>query len=157
MSDADVPVNQRDYVLSLTQKQMPRRLSTKELKENQGSRLANKRITVTWRQWPHGKTWTDDAIFQTLDRNIFINHRYLEKLYHGTCVMFMFFSSTMNNIILPTLYTVLSMVSYQCHSPQSWRSVHAVCWAPPAVPSCGSVPSNRASWALPSFCPHGGN
>lgn len=122
-------------------------LATKGSQSREDSNLMEKNM-----HW-----WCFFFFFQTLDRNIFINHKYLEKLYHGTCVMFMFFSSTMNNINLPTVHTVLSMVSYRYHLPQSWRSVHAVCWAPPAAPSCGSVPSHRASWALPSFCPHGGS
>lgn len=50
LSDTDVHVHQRAYVPSVTQKLMPRHLSTRELKGNQGSRLCNKRITVLGRE-----------------------------------------------------------------------------------------------------------
>lgn len=56
------------------------------------------------------------------------------------------------------MYTaILVLVTYQNHLPQSWRSVHGVCWARPAGRWSGSAPSPRASWAPPFFCPHGGS
>lgn len=58
---------------------------------------------------------------------------------------------------LPCVTAVPPWFSHLNQWPQSWQSVHGVCWARPAGRWYGSVPSPQASLALPFFYPHDGS